>query len=246
MPLKIDVYSVMRNEIKILPYFLRHYEQFADRIFVWDDQSDDGTREMLARHPKVVLLGLTHHGANDMYYVQSLWPQYRLISRGYADWVMCVDADEFIYHPNLVQFLSECGEKGIQKIRCTGYTMHSTEFPHWKFKGQLYDLIKMGWADRWSTKTVVFDPAIQITFTPGRHQCLPSRNIITYKNIGLKMLHYRYLGPKYFKDRNIKNCKLMGIPFIKEKKHNLPDGTHDIPYEWYEDNKDKLINVVDL
>jgi len=44
------------------PVLLRHYETVAERIFVWDDQSDDGTTEMLKAHPLVTLLPLKHHG----------------------------------------------------------------------------------------------------------------------------------------------------------------------------------------
>src|SRR5512146_347163 len=165
MHLKIDVYSIMRNEIKILPYFLRHYETFAERIFVWDDHSTDGTREILEAHPKVTILPLNMDGADDVYYVRYLWPQYEEISRGYADWVLCVDADEFAYHPNIMQRLNELTARGDKRVRLEGYTVYHPVFP--TTTGQIYDEIKVGWPDMWSRKTVLFTPDMHMTWKPG-------------------------------------------------------------------------------
>ena len=240
---KIDVYSIMRNEIKILPYFLRHYETFASRIFVWDDDSDDGTREILDAHPQVTILELPFHGADDVQYVKQIWPQYSKYSNGIADWCMCVDADEFVYCPNLVEKLEELGKAGVKKIRCEGYTMHSSTFP--TTNNQIYDEIKMGWPDCWSKKDVVFTPDITMSWTPGRHGCVPLRHHPTAKHVGIKLLHFRYMGPEYFLARDKKNCDSMRISFNDKKRGNLPDGTRGMRYEWYENQKDKLMRVVE-
>lgn len=243
MPLKIDVYSIMRNEIEMVQYFLRHYEVFADRIFVWDDGSNDGTREILEAHPKVKLLPLNMDGADDVYYVKYLWPQYEEISRGYADWVICVDADEFVYHPNFIQRLNELTERGDKRIRLEGYTMYHPTFPI--TTGQIYEEVKVGWPDKWSQKTVLFTPNMHMTWGPGRHQCVPTRHIPTTKNSGIHLLHFRYLSPEYFLSRNKRNCESLKIRFKEEKRYNLPDGTRGVPYVWYEENKDKVIRLVE-
>ena len=52
----IDVYGIVRNEEFLLPYFLRHYETFAYRIFICDDHTTDRTREIAKTHAKVSLL----------------------------------------------------------------------------------------------------------------------------------------------------------------------------------------------
>ncbi len=243
MPLKIDVYSIMRNEIKILPYFLRHYETFADRIFVWDDGSDDGTREMLEAHPKVKILPLSLGRVDDVYFVECLWPQYRKISRGYADWVLCVDADEFIYYPNIVEKLKELGVNGIKKIRCCGFTMYHPTFP--TTDGQIYDEVKTGVKDLWSTKTVVFNPDVKMSWGEGRHKCSPTRYVETSYTTGINLLHFRYLGWEYFLERTKRNYAYTNIVFDEKRKCPLPDGSWGIPYEWYEKQKDKLIRVVE-
>ena len=48
--MRIDVYTILRNERIILPYFLRHYGSFADCLVVYDDRSDDGSRELLDKY----------------------------------------------------------------------------------------------------------------------------------------------------------------------------------------------------
>lgn len=236
MSIKIDVYSIMRNEIDILPYFLRHYETFADRIFVWDDDSDDGTIEILDNHPKVVLLRLTEHGVNDHYWINKLWPQYKIISRGYADWCICVDADEFVYHPNIIARLEECSSLGKKQIRCVGYTMFTEEFPI--TNGQIYDEITHGVTDRWSTKTAIFNPKFDITYSIGRHYSYPK--IANEENpiIDFKLLHYRYLGYDYMIERCLKN----GMDL--NRRNNLPDGTRGRIVDWYPNNISRAIKVI--
>jgi len=217
----IDVYAVMRDEIKIVPYFLRHYETYADRIFVFDDHSRDGTRELLEAHPLVTLLPMKHHGADDGYYVRDLWPQYKQISRGKADWVIQVDADEFVYAENIRDVLLDYTQRGIKKCRITGFAMYSDVFP--TTPGQIYEEVTKGWYDRWQKKTILFNPEIDIRFTPGRHQAYHNSKVKTYRPEEIRILHFRFLSLQYSIDRDKKNCANMGIPYNPYKIHNLPN-----------------------
>ncbi len=246
MPLKIDVYSIMRNEIKILPYFLRHYETFADRIFVWDDGSDDGTREMLEVHPKVTVIPV-HCGGDDVYFVQRIWSRYRRISRGHADWAICVDADEFVYYPNMIEKLEDLKSKGVKKVRCLGFTVYHPTFP--TTDGQIYDEVKLGWPDRGSTKTILFNPEIKIGWSQGRHLCHYNRQHNAFTDTGIKLIHFRYLGREYYEDKNKKNAISFKEDF-DNRRYFFPDRTETrqsikAPYEWYENNKNKTIRVVE-
>ncbi len=240
--MKIDVYSIMRNEIKILPYFLRHYETFADRIFVWDDGSDDGTREILEAHPKVTILPLNLGRCDDDYFVAHLWPQYRK-SRGYADWVICVDADEFVYHPNILTRLEELGQQGIRRVYCYGFTMYHPEFPI--TTGQIYDEVKLGVADKWSSKLVLLDPELNMRWSRGRHRYSHlGGNVTAMFDTGIHILHFRYLGWEYYMERTKRNLAYDNIEFFMERKGPMPDGTAAPPYEWFEKHKDSFKNVV--
>lgn len=248
--MRIDVYSIMFNEAFMLPYFLRHYETIADRIFVWDDESTDGTREILRQHPKVTLLETPEvHGIHEGYWITKLWPRYKTLSRGQADYVICVDADEFAHHPNgLVSVLEEQKKLGTQLIHCRGYTMLSEGLP--TTTDQIYDEIKLGVRDRWSSKWCLFSPDIELEFQRGRHGYPKvASDVVWRKEIGVRLLHYRYLGPKYFEKRDERNANRIGVAEGKERaysptaKHNLPDGRRGVPLPWYESNKLKAIDV---
>lgn len=240
--MRVDVYSTMRNEIRMIPYFLRHYETFADRIFVWDDGSDDGTREILEAHPKVKLLPINLGRIDDVYFVRRMWPQYENISRGYADWVICVDADEFVYHPNIMEKFEELHSKGVKKICCDGFTMYHPVFP--ETAGQIYDVVKLGVKDKWSTKTILFNPDIRIRWSPGRHYCYGTNGVETVYGTGINLLHFRYLGWEYFRERITKVLACANQEFTMEGRYNLPDGTMGKPYEWYESQKNKFIRMI--
>lgn len=200
LDLKIHVYSAMRNEQVLLPYFLRHYATFADRIFIMDDQSNDNTVKIAKANDKVTLLKYkfspTYNEAEHVDCFHHYYPQY---SRGQADWVMCVDGDEFIYHPNMVGNLKKQQHRGVSIIKTTGYAMISTQLP--RTKKQIYEELPFGLRERRWDKPCVFDPQLDIVFAAGRHY-LKSPQDIQPRSGRLLMLHYRYLSRQYFLNRS--------------------------------------------
>jgi glycosyltransferase involved in cell wall biosynthesis len=243
--MKIDLYSTMHNEEEILPYFLRHYEQIADRIFVWEDQSTDRTREILASHPKVKLMPLNVHGDDDAHWVDNVWPQYTSISKGKADYVIIVDADEFVYHPNLYAYLETCLKDGVRLFCCCGFTMISESFP--TTDEQIYDEIKTGMHDPWGGKCCVFSPYIHIKYAPGRHftkEC--SEDLTQAGKHDLKLLHYRYLGKEYFAKRSARNMNRMSEnnKIQHWDKAEKPDSKSPYSLYWYERWKHLATKVI--
>lgn len=94
-PVKIDVYTYMRNEEAMLPYFLRHYGPIARKIVVFDNESDDRTAE-LARQAGCVVIPEPTRGEYVLSRVSELLNAAYALSRGDADWVIVVDGDEFV------------------------------------------------------------------------------------------------------------------------------------------------------
>lgn len=230
----------MWNEAPLLPYWLRHYEQYASRIFVWDGGSDDGTRELLEQHPLVTVFDQQCVGLDDHYFTECFM-RYRDLSAE-ADWCACVAADEFIYHPQLEQRLATIDNP---KVQLTGYTMYSDHFP--TTAGQIYDEIQHGYLDVWSRKTVLFRPRATMQWKPGLHVETSGDKPVV--GTGIKLLHFRHLGVDYYLERTRRNYarwQLAGIDveFDAERTHNLPDGTRGNPYRWYVENVDKLEKVV--
>lgn len=244
----IDVYSVMNNEHILLPYWLRHYETFANHMYVWDDQSDDGTREMLEAHPKVTLLPIEKCGDDDVHWITNLFPQYEKHSQT-SDWVIIADADEFIYHPKLTDILWKEKSDGTQVIWCRGYAMISDNPP--TGTGQIYDEIKLGIPDKLESKWTIFSPNIRVRFRKGRHGgLLEGGHSVTNADTGIKLLHYRYLGDQYLMDRDRRNAERIemvykiGYKYSPEQAHTMPDRKRGVALEWFAKHKNEAKDVI--
>jgi len=245
--MKIDVYSTMHNEELILPYWLRHYERFAERIFIWEDESTDQTRKILEAHPKVTLLPVEKHGIDDTYWVNHLWTRYKKLSRGMADWVMIVDADEFIYHPRLVEKLADWKQKnsGPQVAYCHGFLMMHHQFPF--TDGQIYEEVNTGVYDALQSKRCIFTPDIYIRYRPGRHHVVKIQpDSIERIDKKMKLLHFKFLGEGYFMARCRRNMERMSKQNISYKYHYHNDiaGKKGHSLFWYRENKGRIHKVI--
>ena len=248
--MKIDVYSNMYNEETILPYWLRHYETIADRIFVWDDYSTDDTKEILKKHPKVTLLDIGKKNSEAGYWARELFPQYEKYSIGSADWVVLADADEFVYAPNLQEILEKEKEKGTHVIRCTGYAMVSKGLP--TTDGQIYEEIKNGLVHGLESKWAIHATVPGVRYARGKHGPVHNqRRFVRNRNAGIKLLHYRYLGEAYQDKQDRRNLARTAIAFGREMKysrnlmHTCPDGTRGSILDWYALHKKEAKNVID-
>jgi len=189
--MNIHVHSIVWNEEVLLPYFLRHYTQFAD-VFIANDHSTDNTVKIAESHPRTTVIDFPHkRGLNEKDFSKYFEDAYKEHSRE-ADWVICVDADEFVYHPQIAKHLSQL--EGV--IRPAGYNMLDNRLP--RKNGQIYDELFMGVRSRSYDKPVVFQPHLDIKFEDGRHRI---QTDVKVQRKGLLMLHYRYLSREYFQDR---------------------------------------------
>lgn len=196
--MKIDLYSLCRNEVRFLPFFFRHYDPLVSRYVIFDDGSTDGSREMLRDHPRVELRSFRR--ADPHSFVESereLFEHCWKESRGRADWVFLVNLDEFLYHQEMREYLERCRAEEITVIPATGYQMVSSTFP--EPQAPLTRQVRTG--VRWTQmdKTCVFDPGRveQPGYGPGRHTAHPRGKIRWPERQELFLLHYKYLGVDY-------------------------------------------------
>ena len=198
----IHVITNVHNEILLMPYFLRHYASFADRIFIYDAMSDDGTREVVAACPKAELIDWQCHEANDMEYMALHNSAYIQHSRGVADWVILPDCDEFVYHPEIRTVLEEYKQVGINLAAPQGYNMMSDQFP--TTEGQIYEEVVFGTPYEPECKPIVFDPMLPMNFGIGKHGLFPfppEVTVIEAPMRDLKLLHLTGLGRQFRIDR---------------------------------------------
>ncbi len=240
--MNIDVYSIQRNESKILPYFLRHYSTFARHIFIFDDNSTDGSRDIIrSYYPNTSTLTPRFHGVNDPYFRDTYQTAYWYYSSNDDTWVICVDGDEFVYHPNLISVLSDAQQKGIKLIHCEGYNMFADSFP--TTSGQIYDEVKFGVRDPWYNKPIIVDSKTNVSWALGRHSL--NKKMPVPFSLGIKLLHYHYLGPEYCRDRLDSTYLRFPTEELKERHGKHVTGeTYLHSMQWYEDNKSKAVQVI--
>jgi len=223
----IHVYTIFYNEEIILPYLLRHYD-FAEKIVCFDNQSTDRSPDIVDSHPQTERIVFDTDGQLfDSIHVR-LKGEYRK-SRGIADWVICVDADEFIYHPDLINLLIEYRKQGITYPKIDGFEMVADDLP--TTKGQIYEEIKNGFPNEGYGKRVVFDPMLEIKFDAGCHRAIVEGNKVESEKPEIKLLHYRFLGKKFFVQRSIERKAR-----VSEENKKAGWGTHYLNPEGYFSN----------
>jgi len=94
----ILAFSTVRNEILRLPYFLDYYRKLGVGHFLFvENNSDDGTREYLAKQPDVSVWTTGH--SYKLARFGADWLTWLLIKHGHGHWCLTVDADEILVYP---------------------------------------------------------------------------------------------------------------------------------------------------
>lgn len=198
--MKIHAHIIAYNEEKILPFTLDYYSTICEKIFIYDNMSNDGSDEIYKQYPKLTVLKWeSQNTLNDLYNSQIKSRCYKEFSKD-ADWVIVCDCDEFLYHPNLIKKLKEYDELGISLPRVNGYEMFSEEFPI--YDGTLItEKIKHG-SDIVPTlcKQIIFKPNVDLTYSVGAHSNKCPDCVSNYI-AELKLLHYKYLNLEYVVNR---------------------------------------------
>lgn len=218
---RIWLYCICRNEEPIMPYFLRHYSKFVHRMTFFDDKSTDRTREIIASCPKAICVDWPGEPGivDDQFleFANETWKE----ARGHAEWVIWVDADEFLYHPDIVPLLERYYNEGVEVPQISGYTMVSDHFP--TTDGQIYDEVKTGFADGVWDKKAIF--RVHMYWNVGRHSVNFSKfNPKSSVGSEIKLLHYRVLGWDYLVNRHTRNWER-----VPERCRRMNFGTNCSP-----------------
>jgi hypothetical protein len=201
--MRIHLYTLSWNEMKMLGFFFRHYDPWVERYVFFDDGSNDGTLDVLRNHPRVEVRRFERHFADSFvlssqYLNNHVWKE----SRGRADWVIISAVDEHFYHRDLAGYLESAHRLGVTAIPGLGYQMVSAEFP-----GPGEELTRTrtrGAPDPMWSKLNLFDPdAVEETnYSVGRHDAQPKGRIIYPEIDELLILHYKYVGFDYVRARH--------------------------------------------
>jgi hypothetical protein len=196
--MKIHAYIISYNEEKLLPFTLDYYSTFCEKIFVYDNYSTDSSDEIYKKYDKVeVIKWDSGNEINENNYIKIKSEEYRKHSRNFdVDWVITIDCDEFVYHPNLVEKLKEYKERGITVVQTSGHEMVCETFP--EYDGELLpNKVKIG-SDKMTmlSKSVIFNPSINIDFGVGAHYFNSNHTVLSPSD-EIKILHYKALSKEY-------------------------------------------------
>ena len=206
--MSIYLFANCWNELRLLPYFMRHYDPFVERFFVLDDGSTDGSVAFLRGQPKVTLIEANRKGGSYIEQTQAFFNEAWKESRFKADWVITCNIDEHLYHRNIKDLLRRCQRDGVTILPAIGHEMVALQFP--STTGRLCDEVRFGAPAQKLTgpsssqnKIMVFNPLLieEINFSPGRHQARPSGKVVYPARVELKLLHYKFLGCDYVVQR---------------------------------------------
>lgn len=188
------------NEEDILPFTLRHYATFCDRIFLHDAQSTDRSR-MIAMNCGAEIIDWETDGVNDML-AKTL--KERSVMESRADWCIVADADELIYFPEGPSYsLGSYEAQGLAVVKPHGFEMVSDEFP--TGDGQIYDQVTLGAPDdKWYAKPILTMPGRlrSIVYSAGAHQAWATlangakwHDSDGFAEPAAYLLHCHHLGP---------------------------------------------------
>lgn len=179
--MNIDVHAICYNEEKLMPFFMKHYNDFARNIYIYDNFSTDKSVE-IARRLGAIVRTFGNGNLDDREYLKIKNNVYK---KSDADYVIVCDLDEFLYHPNLIEELKEYMKQGIQLPNIQGFNIYSEQFP----KSDILE-IDTGFEDKNFCKQIIFSPKVDIKFNYGCHT-----NAAQGKRGGkLYLLHYRCIG----------------------------------------------------
>lgn len=252
--MKIWIFTVCHNEEAMIPWFLRHYSTFADRILVWDDASTDNSRALLKANPLVTLFDWPYPSGLDedrnLHHAYDVYPT----ARGKADWVMWVDCDEFIWSPtpmrDLLWTLPIATGRHADVATTAGFNMLSDGLPPRCYEHkQLWEHIPMGVKAPNYSKPVVFRPEAHVRWVRGKHQLENCSPAMTEKPL-LKLLHYRYLGSEFTRQKNAKNYERVldpdkGAAWTVAPTYDGADAEHEGSPAWADWARQFAFNVME-
>lgn len=193
---RIHVYTICWNEEDMLPYFLRHYEKFVDKIVVYDNGSTDRSRQIIEGHPLCELRERlsTLGNEDDLLWVKSESWREDIHGSSTPDWVIACDVDEFLFHKNVRGYLERCKRNGVTLPRTTGYEMVAEKFP--VAAQELTKLCQRGFLRPLYAKRTVFNPRQidSMNYFPGCHDQSPTGTIVEDDPGELILLHYGSVG----------------------------------------------------
>lgn len=199
----IDAHLLCYNEKDIMPFVIKHYASFCDRVIIHDNHSTDGSAE-LARSMGCEVIPFGDKFFNDQHNMDEKNDCWKGLD---ADWVIVSDMDEILFSnagnpiASILATLEMHKNRGTTILHTIGWQIMSEEMP----KESLLE-ISNGYEFSNYAKSIIFNPKAltEINYGPGAHDCSPEGNVVWSHGPALHVLHYKHIGGV---ERTIKRYK---------------------------------------
>lgn len=179
-----EAYIIAWNESEIIAHTILYYQQFCKKIILFDNYSTDNTREIATHFGAEVRLFGIPGVLDDKEYLKIKNEAWKASK---ADWVIIIDADEIIWHPNLFHVLDKTS---YSIFKTQGWDVIRKDMP-------MHYLIESttGYPNDDYSKSVIFNPQTikEIDYIYGCHVARP-KGEIKYSPDLLMLFHYANIG----------------------------------------------------
>jgi glycosyltransferase involved in cell wall biosynthesis len=180
--MNIEAFIIAWNESETIHLTIKHYQKYCSKITIFDNFSDDNTREIAESMGCYVKLFGIQGLLSDQEYIKvknNCWKESK------ADFVVVCDADEILD-------LSFIQDTNATIIKTFGWNVHSTSLPINSWLEQT-----TGVYDKNYSKSALFSPKLkEIGYIYGCHDCKPIGNV-SYSEFTVPLFHYRNAGGSY-------------------------------------------------
>jgi glycosyltransferase involved in cell wall biosynthesis len=240
----VHAFFLCYNEANILPHLLKHYLSFCEKVIILDNNSTDNSVQIINSFPNTEVIPYdSKNELNDDIYIKlknHVWKS----SIGFADYVIVGDTDEFLYHDNIIEFLTDSYTKGITIFKPFGYHMVADENFELTADDNIFNINK-GIRTNVLDKLMMFDcnKIININYSYGCHMASPQGDIVLSDG-ELKMLHFKFMGLSDYLEKNKIRAERLST-FNKENNlgtyylYSLDEHTKD--YRQYYNRRIKVI-----
>lgn len=176
----VEAHIIAWNESETIHLTIKHYQKFCSKIIIYDNFSDDNTREIAEAIGCEVKLFGVKGVLSDVEYTKiknNCW------KGSTADWVIVCDADE------ILDFRLPT-DQTCTILKTFGWNVFHEDVPR-----ETWLEIKTGFHDPNYSKYVCFRPSKikEINYVHGCHVAKPIGNVI-FSEIIIPLFHYRNVG----------------------------------------------------
>lgn len=213
--MRIEAFLLCWNELDIMPFVLKHYQKFCDKITILDNYSTDGSDKLAeSMGCDVIKFGtMFFDDGENMKAKNNCW------KGSEADWVIVADFDEILFSnasnpiASIDDTLGMYKDRGTTIVKTSGWQIMSNEMPK-------HDLLEItnGYEFSNYAKSIIFNPKEinEVFYNPGAHLCEPAGNV-SWSGIGLMVLHYKHIGGV---QRTIDRYKILQKRLSKNNRKN--------------------------